>query len=258
MAENNQADYSKIGFVVLLGIAAIVYTLIRIGGLRGDRQEIACETYFREPVSGLSAGSPVNFRGVKVGEVRGISFIASNYECTKEDRKIVLVRIALNPAVLNLARDADYRTLVSEMVRRGLRSTISPSGITGLSRIELNFPKRLPAEPPISWTPATPCIPSVPSVMESLTDTAERLMGQLNTMDFAVLFSNLVATTETAAGLMHDVGDLVQDHRADFETMLENAAGAATLVKELAQELRDNPSLLLRANDAPALPETSR
>ena len=90
----NQANYAKIGFAVAVGAAAIVATLVYLGGALGKSDVIYAESYFDTQVSGLSVGSAVNLRGVKVGEVRAISFIGAEYDDAQGDdvQKIYEVR----------------------------------------------------------------------------------------------------------------------------------------------------------------------
>ena len=79
MASDNHASYTRIGLTVVIGIAAVVGSLIYLGGMRGRDSEVYAETYYDKSVSGLSVGSAVNFRGVKLGEVREITFVGSKY-----------------------------------------------------------------------------------------------------------------------------------------------------------------------------------
>jgi paraquat-inducible protein B len=50
----------------------VVVALVLFGGGRYFTEKVTFVAFFDEPVSGLSIGAPVNFRGVKVGEVRDI------------------------------------------------------------------------------------------------------------------------------------------------------------------------------------------
>ena len=52
--------------------------------------------------------------------------------------------------------------------------------------------------------------------------------------------------------------ELVEDGKSGIEAIVRNMEETATRVRELATELRENPSLLLRPNDPPPLPETER
>ena len=70
MANDNRPRYARIGFVVLLGALATAGALVYLGGFeRGDMQYLV-ESYYDNPVSGLSVGSSVNVRGVKVRALR--------------------------------------------------------------------------------------------------------------------------------------------------------------------------------------------
>ena len=80
MAGSTKANYARIGFFVVLTAVLAVGVLVFLGGIGGNKYEFLCETYFSYPVSGLEVGSAVNFRGVKVGVVKHISFIATEYE----------------------------------------------------------------------------------------------------------------------------------------------------------------------------------
>ena len=80
MAADNQPNYAKIGFFILAGVALVVGTLVYLGGVGATQHEFLAETHFSFPVSGLDVGSAVNFRGVRVGSVRRISFIGAEYD----------------------------------------------------------------------------------------------------------------------------------------------------------------------------------
>ena len=67
------------GFTVVVGFAAVVAALVYFGGMRGRGDEFLAEMYYDAPVSGLSVGSEVNVRGIKVGEGKSISFIGADY-----------------------------------------------------------------------------------------------------------------------------------------------------------------------------------
>ena len=72
---SNHASYAKIGLTVMLGVAAIIGALVYLGGAWGSDDRVYAETYTDRSVSGLSVGSAVNFRGVKLGEVKEITFV---------------------------------------------------------------------------------------------------------------------------------------------------------------------------------------
>ena len=152
MADSIHASYGKIGFAVVAGLVAVIGMLIYIGGLDGKKGVIYAETYSDSPVSGLAVGSDVNMRGVKVGEVKEISFVGSEYEGVAEnDIPKIYIRLAIDPRKLRVGAGEDPEEVLRRIVKKGLHATVASSGITGLSKIELNFPKDGIADQRISW-----------------------------------------------------------------------------------------------------------
>lgn len=255
----NHASYSKIGFAVVAGVAAIVATLIYIGGMSSGKDVVFAETYSDSPVSGLSVGSDVNFRGVKVGEVRYISFVGSEYgEATEGDVAKIHILIAFTTKKMRRNDDEDPEDHLRDLVRRGLRATVTSSGVTGLSRIELNFPRTAQETAKISWHPRNVCIPPAPSMLESFSEAATKFISQLNRMDFVTAWSNISSVAESAAKIAGNVEDLVSSGKSGVESIVRDIEDAASKVRELTSELKENPSLLIRPSDPDPLPETAK
>lgn len=255
----NQANYSKIGFAVVAGAAAIVLTLVYLGGALGKGEVVYAETYSDAPVSGLSVGSDVNLRGVKVGEVKEISFIGSEYDEAKgDDIPKIYILIAFTTSKMRTTEDEDPEEHLREIVKKGIHATVTSSGVTGLSKIELNFPRTPIETRPISWRPRHVCIPPAPSMLESFADSAARLMSQLNRMDFVSAWSNVASVAESSANIAANVDELVDDGKVGIESIVRDMEEAAARVRELAADLKENPSLLIRPNDPDPLPETER
>ena len=240
-------------------LLAIVLTLVYLGGALGKGEVVYAETYSDAPVSGLSVGSAVNLRGVKVGEVKEISFIGSEYDEAKgDDIPKIYILIAFTTSKMRTTEDEDPEEHLREFVKKGIHATVTSSGVTGLSKIELNFPRTPIETRPISWRPRHVCIPPAPSMLESFADSAARLMNQLNRMDFVSAWSNVAAVAESSANIAANVDELVDDGKAGIESIVRDMEEAAARVRELATDLRENPSLLIRANDPDPLPETKR
>jgi len=262
MANDNKPKYARIGLTVLLGVLATAGALVYIGGFdRGD-MEVLVESYYDNPVSGLSVGSSVNFRGVKVGEVKDIMMErprSADYSVADMQR----IRMLLS---LNLRRmghrsrpdDVELRRMIESYVERGLRATVTASGITGLSRIELNMVRNPPPQAQLSWRPKHPVIPPAPSLIDGFADAATRLMNQINSMDFVSVWSNVQSIAESTARLTDNADSLVEGQRANVGSIVQSINEAAERLGELARKLEENPSLLLRPADPEPLPETCR
>lgn len=260
MASDNHASYARIGFTVFVGVAAIVATLVYLGGIRGRDSEILVETCSDKPVSGLSVGSAVNFRGVKVGEVREISFIGNKYNVEGADNSRIYILMAIKAELL--WRDAPNgdqteRNLQMLVERRGLRATVASSGITGLSHIEMNFHRFDQLETPeISWRPEHPYVPAKASLMEDFSVAATKVMNQINRMDLASVWSNVSLTVESLARISAFSKSMLEGRQVEVERVVDNLSDATASLRELSSELKRNPSLLLRERTPVRLRET--
>src|SRR5512144_470798 len=66
------ADSKLIGAFVLGAVLLIIAGVIVLGGGKFFKRTTSVVMYFQGSVSGLSAGSAVNFRGVRVGQVTSV------------------------------------------------------------------------------------------------------------------------------------------------------------------------------------------
>ena len=258
MASEGKTSYTKIGFIVVAGIVAVAGSLFYFGGVRGNGDLVYAETCFDRSVSGLSIGSAVNFRGVKIGEVKEISFVGNKYNVRGDDNLRVYIKMGFPRSRMTPYEDEGIGAddVIGYMVDTvGLRATVSASGVTGLSRIELDAAPDFPAIQP-SWTPEYAYIPPKPSFIDSFSDSATRVMDQINRMDIASVWSNVSASVESLARLSDGVKSTLEASRSDAERIIGNLSGTAAAVRDLMERLRENPSLLIREHEEQRLPET--
>ena len=258
MASEGKTSYTKIGFIVVAGIVAVAGSLFYFGGVRGNGDLVYAETCFDRSVSGLSIGSAVNFRGVKIGEVKEISFVGNKYNVRGDDNLRVYIKMGFPRSRLTAYEDEGVGAdeALGYMVESvGIRATVSASGVTGLSRIELDAAPDFPAIQP-SWTPEYAYIPPKPSFIDSFSDSATRVMDQINRMDIASVWSNVSASVESLARLSDGVKSTLESSRSDAERIIGNLSGTAAAVRDLVERLRENPSLLIREHEEQRLPET--
>jgi paraquat-inducible protein B len=258
MASEGKTSYTKIGFIVVAGIVAVAGSLFYFGGVRGNGDLVYAETCFDRSVSGLSIGSAVNFRGVKIGEVKEISFVGNKYHVRGDDNLRVYIRMGFPRSRLTAYEDEGVGAdeALGYMVESvGIRATVSASGVTGLSRIELDAAPDFPAIQP-SWTPEYAYIPPKPSFIDNFSDSATRVMDQINRMDIAGVWSNVSASVESLAHLVDGTKAMLESGRDDADRILGNISAAAASVRGLVDQLHDNPSLLVRERREKPLPET--
>lgn len=261
MADENKASFARIGFTVFLGAVATVVALVYLGGLRGGRDLVYGETYFAKSVNGLSVGSPVNFRGVKLGEVSEIGFVGDRYRVSSpRERNLIFVRMAFPREKLGF--DANGSGCTEEAVRRmiaelSLRASVTASGITGLSRIEIDIHTNVPARK-VAWTPQDIYIPPAASLLDSFSDAATKVMNQINRMDVTAMWSNVNASVQALAKTTEGAQAVLESRRGDLDKVAGDLMETMSSVRELVEELRANPSLLVRERVAKPLPETRR
>lgn len=248
----NQANYTAIGLTVVASMLATIGTLVYLGGLDESEERVYAETYTDKSVSGLSVGSTVNFRGVKIGEVKEITFVGNKYKGVEPmDAGRIYILMSFRKSDLG-----PYLEMGDQLVKSGLRATVTASGITGLSRIELDMASRpSPAMMP-SWTPCNPYIPSAVSLLDSFSDSATKVMNQINSMDISAMWSNVNSSVESFATAADGIALAIETRRADIEKILDDFAETALSIKTTASELMRNPSLLLRERVPEPLGET--
>ncbi len=260
MANSSQASYAKIGFFILVGFALIVGALVYLGGMGSKQHEFLGETFFSDPVSGLDVGSSVNFRGVRVGAVRKISFIGAEYGDGADplDRQKIYVEMAFDTRLFNINSSRKPRQVIEDMVHHGLHATVAASGVTGLSRIELNFPKGELTEEKPSWRPEHPLIPPAPSILQSAEDSAKQILNQLNKMDFCAAYSNLLSIARSANVTLENFNTVLTGEQGGISEIVQNVRDASNSLRDFADQIRVNPSSILRSYTPEVLPETKR
>jgi phospholipid/cholesterol/gamma-HCH transport system substrate-binding protein/paraquat-inducible protein B len=272
----------RVGLFVLGGLVLIVAFALALGGGSLFRTPMMFETYFDESVQGLEVGSPVKFRGVKIGTVSGIGFVGDHYELgSTEDELVygskVLVRMRLEADEDETAPSSDDRPGVNleHMIDRGLRLRLTSQGITGTSFVQADYVS--PGQHPpmkIIWTPRSLYIPSAPSVFREFSRAAERILTRLEEADVEKVLDNLngliVSLTRTVDGMdgerfQRDVTSLIDDLRGtnariqrsiesgkyDFEVALENLRVASENLRDLTDTAKSYPSLMILGNPPP-------
>lgn len=133
---------------------------------RFERQQWELE--FDGSVRGLLPGAPVEFRGIRVGEVLDVRLEA---DPTKGETRIP-VRIALEPQRFGMSTidhdDPQHRAFWEGMVAAGLRAQLKTGNLlSGALFIDLDLYQDESAQT-ISWQSAPPRLPTVPTALDEL------------------------------------------------------------------------------------------
>ena len=166
-------NHWKLGFFMVVGIAASVAAIIFFGGRSLKKETVPYKTYFDESVQGLEVGSPVKYRGVSIGSVSVIDLAG--------DKRHVEVTYELGVKVLDslglAEKSQGAKTTID--VPPDLRVQLASSGITGVKFMQLDFfdvktnpATELPFEVPENY------IPAVASMMKNLEDSVVHAVDQ--------------------------------------------------------------------------------
>ncbi|MEN6577871.1 MAG: hypothetical protein ABFD90_16115 [Phycisphaerales bacterium] len=200
--------YFKIGIFVLLAAVLIIVAVVIFGAGLLAQDEMLFESYFAESITGLSVGSPMEFRGVRMGKVKEIGFVGNTYELPTQDGDIspyglyVRVVIAMSRSKMPDFSIGQVQEVLGQMVERGARMRITSNILTGQAFLEMNYfdPNRFPVEE-VPWTPKYLRIPSAPGELTTIKDSIDKVLTQLQAIDVEGLagsLEDLFATLNTA------------------------------------------------------------
>src|SRR5271166_3463664 len=142
----------KIGLFTLIGVGLLVTGLLVFGAWSSFEKKSLYETYVTGEVSGLSVGSAVELRGVRVGQVTSISFSWKEYQDTPPGYVVVVFEMDDDISNLPPGKERDQR--LQAAVDRGLRARPRAQGVTGNCTVSLEYLD--PVENPpvkVPWTP---------------------------------------------------------------------------------------------------------
>lgn len=255
-----KANYFKVGIFVLVAVALLVSGIVILGAGYIGRSVVYFETYFDESVSGLTIGSAVELRGVRLGEVKQIGFLREYYDLPGEPNgravsgRYVRVVFAAYPQRGSKDSPTEYIGRWIRGVDRGLRIRLSSNIITGQAILEGTYvdPNRFPPIKP-TWTPQYTYIPAVQSELTSLKDSIDSILNQLQKLDV----TGLVSTTKT---LMVSLNKTVSE--ANIPVLSDEAKTLFAELRETNRQLQvllkgppdvvgqSIPQAVIRLNDA--------
>ena len=192
---------------VLIGAFTILVSVFLLGfGLwaakySSDRSWREYDVIFREPVTGLTEGSSVQYNGIGIGTI-------SSLKLAENDPRQVIARLKLQADV---------------PVRTDTRAKLSMTSLTGSPIIQLTGGD--PKSPPLLETPGheVPVIRTEPSALQNIADTANRLVERLDQVlsdENVKRISDTLAHLESVTGAVAGQGD-------DLRALLVNARKAS-------------------------------
>ncbi len=225
----SRVNYGLVGlFVILLGIAAIIFPLWLSAGLNHVSYNYYT-VYMNEAVDGLSPNAPVKYNGVSVGNVTDIELNLKNTQQVK-----LLLKI-------------EDGTPITTNTTATLRS----QGVTGVAYVGLNGGSLINAAPlTVPVGEKYPVIPSTPSTFVRIDMAVTRLldnMDKLSNQLSAILSSqNQQLLTQTLRNLNQLGGERLPETLTQMQGVLSN-------LQTITQEVKQNPGVLIRGKATPNL-----
>ncbi len=242
----NEKHYFSVGLFVIGLLTAAFFTILWFSTLGAQQRYTTYAIYFDGAVSGLSAGSPVLFKGLNVGRVNEIGFKNSG-----SDKIVVLA-------------DIEDRA----PVRTDTVATIRLLGITGASALSLEntetegtpLVKEEGQQYPVIQARASGLekfFDELPQFIDRLSALAERLELALNDENieaFGTLLNASADAAESASDAASGISSLTRQLRGvlggqtggEIQDVLTEAKIAMREIKMLAKSLREDPSKILR------------
>jgi paraquat-inducible protein B len=190
-------NHWKLGLFVVSAVLIGLSTAVVLGARTFRKETVSYTSYFDEAVTGLEAGSPVTFRGVKIGNVSLID--------VAPDRRHVEVQYELGVAVLSRIRLAKREGKNTKLpVTYDLRVQLNSSGLTGTKYLQIDFfdVSQTPPPPELPFPVAENYIPATPSTMKNLESAVVRAVDQFPVVAQAV--SELVRQLGLLISDVHD------------------------------------------------------
>jgi paraquat-inducible protein B len=194
--------------------------------------------YFEDNVRGLNVGSPVEFRGIKVGEV-------SDLRLAFDQEKLnfrVPVLLAIEPERFSMLgqENASENDMFKRLIQKGLRAQLRTGLLlTGQMYVNLSL---LPDAPPPSPARESifPEIPTVPALEEKITTSVVNVLNRLE----KVPFDQIGRDMETAVARIKDLLDS-NDLQAALSDVRQSLANLETFSGQLNETTAPQLSAVL-------------
>jgi paraquat-inducible protein B len=215
-----KANSKLIGSFVIGAIALAMIGIIAFGGGKflSPKQEIVL-FFSGSSLSGLEIGSPVTFRGVKVGSV---TELVIKYDVDNQTLQIpVYIEIELNKVEV-ISGKRDIKSLQA-LVERGLRAQlVIRSLVTGQANIDFDFHPDTPitlvgAEPEMTE------LPTIPSDIDLLKANVTSVLQKIAALPLDEIALESLATVKSVNELVANLNMQVQPLSDDLKSALDQA-----------------------------------
>jgi paraquat-inducible protein B len=228
-----KANPKLIGGFVIGAIALAVIGAIAFGGGKFLTPKDKAVLFFSgASLSGLDVGSPVTFRGIKIGSVTGLVI---HYDVDKQTLQIpVYIEIETNKIQI-VSGQRDVKNLQT-LVERGLRAQlVVQSLVTGQASVEFNFHPDTPAKL-VGGEPGMIELPTIPSDIDLLKANVTSVLQRIGKLPLDQIATESLETVKTA-------NQLVANLNAQIAPLTENLKGVSNQATATLKEAQSRLEL---------------
>lgn len=239
---SKRASKTLIGVFVLGAVALVIASVMILGSGKLFTKTYKYVLFFSGSVKGLQVGSPVVFRGVKIGHVTDVTMRLDPSDLSVLIPVYVEIQAGpfAKPEKSSMAKSGtDEYKYMDALIKKGLRAQLQmQSFVTGQLVIDLDFHPGKPVRL-VGLEKEYPEIPTVPSGLEELTkkfeelplgEIAERMRSTLAGMEKIVNSPDMQASVQSLNILLKDLDKLVKGMNAE---VLPLASDIGKLVKNV-------------------------
>jgi paraquat-inducible protein B len=242
--------------IMMGGIAFDTPTSLEVGGpareghifrLYETRASIFERTYtekvyhilhFNESIRGLTVGAPVEFRGIKMGQVVDIK---SEFDIKKASPRITVL-IETEPQrwkVVGTARKAtakESKEVLAKLVAKGFRAQLKTGSLlTGQLFVNFDFHPDAP-KAEIKYEEKFPVLPTIPAPLQIITARVNDLLNKIETVPIEQIGKDLGDTLKNVKSLSESK-ELLEAVQALNETLQETRQLVKNLDSNIAPEI---------------------
>ncbi|MET0026163.1 MAG: MlaD family protein [Candidatus Thiodiazotropha sp.] len=225
-----------IGSFVLASLVLGLGVIFLFSGSKLSHEATRFIVYFEGDVKGLQVGSPVNFRGVKVGQVERMSITYSRDTQTFRIPVIIGIedeRVKVDGVMTDEVGKLDLK----DLIQQGLRARLNlQSLVTGKLEIELDFQPNTPIRL-VDTNEAYPEIPTVQSGMEKIATAIEQLPIERITRRLSEMLDNIDQLAEQG-DFKRFIGAMIR--------IADRLDSVTEVLNQQAPQILENSSLTLK------------
>lgn len=209
---SKQASPKLIGVFVLGAIGLALAALIILGGGKLFTRQVPVVMYFNGSLAGLSPGSAITFRGVRVGQVTEVFL---RYDQSRVDIRIPVFGV-IEPHQIQVVgepgpedpQDGEGQGL-KHLISKGLRAQLGVSSlVTGQMTVNLDiYAQRKGADLAAADDNPYPDrveIPTVPSTIEAVQDTLKTVIQKISQLPLDQMLQEVRGAVDSVTKIVND------------------------------------------------------